>query len=94
MPKLVLKWTIPAFNDFMVFVNYYRYEAGVTISTRFADTVEKSLTTLSEMPTIARPGHKIGTRQYVMQDFPFLIEFRVRGSSLEILAFLHQSRKI
>ena len=55
---------------------------------------EKALQTLSKMPTIAQPGFKINTRQYIMQDFPFMIEFRVRNNVVEILAFLHQSRKI
>lgn len=94
MQKLVIKWTMPAFNDFMVFVNYYRHEVDLIISTKFADSIEEALRKLSEMPTIARPGFKINTRQYVMQDFPFIIEFRVRNNALEILAFLHQSRKI
>lgn len=94
MQKLIIKWTIPAFNDFMVFVNYYRHEVSLTVSTKFANATEQSLQKLSSMPTIARPGFKINTRQYIMQDFPFIIEFRVRNNALEILAFLHQSRKI
>lgn len=94
MSKLVIRWAMPAFNDFMVYVNYYRHEAGLELSKRFADAIEKSLETLSIMPTIARPGFKINTRQYVLQKFPFIIEFRVRNNTIEILAFLHQSRKI
>jgi len=85
---------MPAFNDFMVYVNYYRNEVSLKVSTKFADAAEKSLQNLSQMPTIARPGFKINTRQYIMQDFPFIIEFRVRNNAIEILAFLHQSRKI
>ena len=94
MQKLAIKWTIPAFNDFRVFVNYYRQEAGLRISTKFADAIEEALNKLSIMPTIARPGFKIHTRQYVMHDSPFLIEFRVRNNAVEVLAFLHQARKI
>lgn len=94
MQKLNIRWTKPAFNDFMVFVNYYRHEVSLTISTKFASATENALQKLAEMPTIARPGFKTNTRQYIMQDFPFIIEFRVRSSALEILAFLHQSRKI
>ncbi len=94
MQKLTIKWTMPAFNDFMVFVNYYRNLVNLTISTKFANATEKALQTLSKMPTIAQPGFKINTRQYIMQDFPFMIEFRVRNNVVEILAFLHQSRKI
>lgn len=94
MQKLIIKWTMPAFNDFMVFVNYYRQEVSLNVSTKFADATEEELQKLSEMPTIARPGFKINTRQYIMQNFPFIIEFRVRNNAIEILAFLHQSRKI
>lgn len=94
MQKLSIRWTIPAFNDFMVFVNYYRHEAGLELSKKFADAIEKSLETLSLMPTIARPGFKINTRQYILQEFPFIIEFRARNNVIEILAFLHQARKI
>lgn len=94
MSKLTIRWTMPAFNDFMVFVNYYRHEVSLEVSKRFADRIEKSLETLSQMPTIARPGFKINTRQYILQDFPFIIEFRIKNNMVEILAFLHQSRKI
>ncbi len=93
MSRLVVKWTIPAYNDLMVFVNYYRHEAGLGLASKFADAIEKSLENLSLMPTIARPGFKINTRQYILQDFPFIIEFRIRNNSIEILAFLHQARK-
>ena len=93
MSKLKIKWTMPAFNDFMGYVNYYRDEVSLLVSTNFADHIEIALTKLSEMPTIARPGFKINTRQYVMQKFPFIIEFRVRSNIIETLAFLHQSRK-
>jgi toxin ParE1/3/4 len=85
---------MPAYNDFMVYVNYYRNESGSFLSAKFADAIEKSLKNLSLMPTIARPGFKINTRQYILQEFPFIIEFRVRNNTVEILAFLHQSRKI
>lgn len=66
MQKLIIKWTIPAFNDFMVYVNYYRHEVSLKVSTKFANATEKALQTLSETPTIARPGFKINTRQYIM----------------------------
>ena len=92
MQKLDIKWAIPAFNDFMVYVNYYRFEAGLSVSTRFADEIKKSLDLLSEMPNISRPGRKISTREYIVRNFPFIIEFRVRANRLEILAFLHQAR--
>ena len=92
MQKLIIRWTIPALNDFMVYVNYYRFEAGLSVSTRFADEVKQALDLLSEMPNISRPGRKISTREYIVKDFPFIIEFRVRVNKLEILAFLHQSR--
>jgi len=94
MSKLIIRWTVPAFNDFMVYVNYYRHEAGLELSKKFADAIEKSLETISKIPTIARPGFKINTRQYILPKFPFIIEFRVRNNIIEILAFLHQSRKI
>ena len=94
MSNLTVKWTIPAFQDFMIYVNYYRKEAGVLISSKFADELEHSLILLSTMPNISRPGRKINTRQYVMQKFPFIIEFRIVNNNLEILAFLHQKRKL
>lgn len=94
MSKLIIKWTVPAFEDFMSYVHYYRNEAGIAISTKFADELENSLKILSEMPNISRPGRKISTREYVMQKFPFILEFRVIKNHLEILAFLHQKRKI
>jgi len=45
------------------------------------------------MPQIGRAGRVFGTRELIMQDFPFLIVYRVRQEYVQILRLIHQSMK-
>lgn len=94
MQKLEIKWTNLALEDFTYYANYYRKKARLTIASRFASKVEKALDILACLPHISRAGRKASTQEFIMQEFPFIIEIRVRSNNLEILAFLHQKRRI
>lgn len=48
---------------------------------------------LGQHPQMGRPGRVPGTRELVVTRFPFILPYRVRGQSIEILRVFHTARK-
>lgn len=47
----------------------------------------------TEQPDLGRPGWVPGTRELVMGHYPYLIPYRVRGGSVEVLRVFHAARR-
>ncbi len=57
-----------------------------------AERILHSVELLSTQPQMGRPGRVVGTRELVIPDTPFIIPYRMRGGSLELIA-LFQGRQ-
>jgi addiction module RelE/StbE family toxin len=66
-------------------------------SPKNATELVEHLTTSAEMladhPHMGRPGRVPGTRELVVTRFPYILPYRVREQSVEILRVFHTSRK-
>ncbi|MDD5390993.1 MAG: type II toxin-antitoxin system RelE/ParE family toxin [Gallionellaceae bacterium] len=56
--------------------------------------IRSSVSLLAQQPGIGRPGRVPGTRELVVQHYPYLIPYRVRGDVLEVLRVFHTFRKL
>lgn len=88
--RLDVVYTQKASEHLDFHASWYAAEGGEVLASRFITEVKKGLEFLSLMPRASRPGKKLETRQYILQSFPYIIEFRVRASRLEVLALFHQ----
>ena len=64
-------------------------EAANRIATALLDVVER----LAELPNRGRPGRAAGTRELVVPGTPYIIAYRLRGGSLEVVAVFHARQK-
>lgn len=48
---------------------------------------------LEEFPGIGRPGRIAGTRELVVDGLPFIVPYRLRGETIEILRVYHAARR-
>jgi toxin ParE1/3/4 len=48
---------------------------------------------LGQQPTLDRPGRIPGTRELIVSNFPYILPYRVRNNTVEILRVFHTSRK-
>ena len=48
---------------------------------------------LGEQPNLGRPGRIPGTRELVVANLPYILPYRVRSDTVEILRVFHTSRK-
>lgn len=60
---------------------------------RIVENVRGAVQKLAEHSAIGRPGRIPGTRELVVGDTPYVVPYRVRGNTVEILRVLHSSRK-
>ena len=64
-------------------------EAAARIVERIVTSVEG----LGAHPASGRPGRVPGTRELVVSGTPYLVPYRVRGETVEILHVFHSARK-
>ena len=48
---------------------------------------------LKHYPALGRPGRVAGTRELVISGTPYIVAYRVRGDTVELLLALHAARK-
>ena len=60
---------------------------------RFGDRIASSVDRLATHPASGRPGRVPGTRELVVAGTPYIVPYRVRGDTVEILRVFHAARK-
>lgn len=60
---------------------------------RIVDRIATSVDRLATHPASGRPGRVPGTRELVVPGTPYIVPYRVRGDSVEILRVFHAARK-
>jgi addiction module RelE/StbE family toxin len=63
--------------------------AAARIVGRIATSVDR----LGTHPASGRPGRVPGTRELVVTGTPYIVPYRVRGATVEILRVFHAARK-
>lgn len=48
---------------------------------------------LADFPNLGRPGRVYGTRELVVPNTPYIVPYRVRKDTVEILRVFHEARK-
>ena len=57
------------------------------------ERVLQAVAMLAEQPALGRPGRIPGTRELVISRTRYLIPYRVRGDTVEVLRVFHTSRR-
>jgi toxin ParE1/3/4 len=58
------------------------------------ERVLQAVATLAEQPGLGRPGRVPGTRELVVLKTRYLVPYRVRGETVEVLRVFHTSRRL
>ena len=89
---MTLAWSHPARANLLSAFAYLSEERPSAIP-HLIDRIEKTLQILNQHPSIGRPGRVVGTREIVISGTPFIIPYRIKHQTIEILAFLHAARR-
>jgi toxin ParE1/3/4 len=61
---------------------------------RIVELIATSLDQLATHPALGRPGRVPGTRELVIAGTPYVVPYRVRGETVEILRIFHGGQKM
>ena len=92
---MLLQWTDPAAQDLDKIEEHISKENSPTIAVdvvlRIIETVE---TVLWTHPRAGRIGRVSGTREFVVEDVPFIVIYRQVGSDqLQVIRVLHDAQQ-
>ena len=71
----------------------YIAQENPNAAAEFVLLMRDSALMLGQQPNLGRPGRIAGTRELVVANFPFILPYRVRNDTVEILRVFHTSRK-
>jgi len=87
-----LRWTDGAVKDLQAARDYLEAEdprAAWDAINRIMSAVER----LEQFPQMGRPGRVDRSRELVVTGTPFVVAYRLKGESIQVLAVLHGARK-
>jgi len=48
---------------------------------------------LADLPGMGRPGRVVGTRELIVSGTPYIVAYRMRGETVELLGVIHAARQ-
>lgn len=64
-----------------------------SLADRAVGAILDAVENLQRFPALGRPGRVVGTRELVISGTPYIVAYRVRGDTVELLLILHAARK-
>jgi toxin ParE1/3/4 len=86
-------WSPEAFDDLAALHAYIAEDAPAVAQRTVMRVVNAVEQLLVEHPAIGRPGRVPGTRELVIAGTPFIVPYRVRGNTLQVLRVYHGARR-
>ncbi len=83
-----LRWTTPASNDLYKIVQRIRTD-NPTAAAEVATILYDGCGRLREFPRRGRKGRIEGTRELVFSDLPYIVVYRIRDQTVEIVRIYH-----
>jgi toxin ParE1/3/4 len=71
----------------------YIAEDNPAAAGRVVQKILRAVDLLKQNPAMGRAGRVAGTRELVVVETPYVIPYRVRGDTVEILRVFHAARK-
>lgn len=87
-----VRWLKKAISNLDAEADYIAQENLAAAAVMF-EYIKAKVEALSEFPATGRPGRVPGTRELVIDRYPFVIPYRVVGDELHVLRVFHTRRK-
>lgn len=84
-----LRTALANLNDEAEYISQDSPAAGARTVAAILDAVDL----LKKYPAAGRPGRVPGTRELVVRGTPYIVPYRVRGNTVELLRVFHGARK-
>lgn len=87
-----VKWLRTAKNNLDAEILYIAQDDEET-AIRVYNYIRERVSCLEKHPNAGRPGRVFGTRELIIEHYPYIVPYRVRDDAIEILRVFHTSRK-
>lgn len=87
-----VKWLKRALDDLEAVEAYIAQENPVAAA-RVVVKIVRTTTLLQEQPGIGRVGRVPGTKELLIPNTPFIVPYRVKDNTVQVLRVYHSSRK-
>ena len=87
-----VRWTGPAFESLRSHADFIAkddFEQARRLVLRVNEAVER----LKQFASLGRPGRLSGSREWIVSGTPYIIPYRIRADTLELLRILHASQE-
>jgi toxin ParE1/3/4 len=84
-------WAKSALSD-MLEIQAYLEEHSPPAAWKVINKIADAAEALAQLPKRGKAGRAENTREYVMQDFPYIIVYKVDDATVGIARVLHTSR--
>jgi len=88
-----VRWLQKAIKNLDAEADYIAQENSKAAADMFV-YVKNKVDTLCDFPSSGRPGRVPGTRELVVDRYPFVVPYRVVGDELHVLRVFHTRRKL
>ncbi len=88
-----IEWTRAADGDLDSLAAHIAADDPVAAAAQVLRIVDVVETILVSNPALGRPGRVPGTRELVIDGSPYIVAYRVRGETLQVLRVLHGARR-
>jgi plasmid stabilization system protein ParE len=90
VPKKRLEFALRARRDIEAIETWYLETAGEKTANHAVDAILDQAEKIAMLGLIFRPGIHMGTRECVMQRFPYTLVYTASGGAIKIVRVLHQ----
>ncbi len=87
-----IKWirkALATLDDIAEYIAKYDPQAAA----HMVEKIDEAVQNLGKHPYLGRPGRVPNTRELVVSGTPYIVPYRVKGSTIEILRVLHAARR-
>jgi toxin ParE1/3/4 len=85
---LRIRWSVQASKHLEASYDYV-FTDNPTATEKQLEAIKRAIEQLRDFPEMGRPGRIDGTRELIIQGTPYIAAYRIKRSSLTILALLH-----
>jgi len=90
--KMPIVWTSPA-NVQLADLHQYISESSEPAADHQVAILLNATDNLSDFPEMGRLGRRRGTRELIVNGTPYIVVYRIRNSTVRILAVVHGARR-
>lgn len=87
-----VRWLRTASRNLDAAIEYIAKEDPGAAANVYAHIRER-VAALAEQPSMGRPGRVFGTRELVIEKYPYIVPYRIQDNEVQILRVFHTSQR-